>query len=404
MRLHISYTNYTDYRIFLSYTIKNDKLSLYKAILIKTFFFVISIFLGSHASTLIANTHNKSYLDFALEKVELAIKSNQTWDGPKEGPKLVGNKKIIFVASDLRNGGVYGVAKGISEAISNIDWQLRFIDSRGSETRQGAGLRIAISFKPDAIILGGIDALRHKDILIQAKKLGIIVVGWHAAELAGNNDELGLYTNITTDPIEVAEVAALLAVVNSKGKAKAIVFSDPNYKIAAIKAKMMVDTLKQCRTCQVLELKLLALDQIAEKMPNTLNQLWKSHGEDITHFLAINDLYIDYAAPSFVKRLENNKNIPLNISAGDGSKAAYKRINQQRFQLATVPEPLYLHGWQIIDELNRAFNHYPPSGYSTPVHLVIPNNVGELINNKSAGIYDPNNGYREAYLKIWSDK
>lgn len=365
---------------------------------------VIAIFFGCYVSQSIASNQEKSFLDFAINKVEQAIESSQTWDGPKDGPKLVGNKKIIFVASDLRNGGVYGVAKGISEAMSNLDWQLRFIDSRGSEIRQGAGLREAISFTPDAIILGGIDALRHKDILIQAKKFGIVVIGWHAAELAGSNDDLGLYTNITTDPLEVAEVAALLAVVNSKGKAKAIVFSDPNYKIASIKAKVMVDTIKRCLSCRVLELKPLALDQIAEKMPNTLTHLWQSYGEDITHILAINDLYIDYAIPSLESRLEEGKVIPLNISAGDGSKAAYKRISQQRFQLATVPEPLYLHGWQIIDELNRAFNNRPPSGYSTPVHLVIPNNVDELINNKNTGIYDPKNGYRETYLKIWGIK
>lgn len=362
---------------------------------------VIAIIFGCYASQSIASNQADDYLDFAIKKVEQAIESSPTWDGPIEGPKLVANKKIIFVASDLRNGGVYGVAKGISEAISNLDWQLRFIDSRGSEIRQGAGLREAISFEPDAIILGGIDALRHKDILIQAQKLGIVIVGWHAAELAGRNDDLGLYTNITTDPLEVAEVAALLAVVNSKGKAKAIVFTDPNYKIASIKARVMVDTIRRCTSCSVLELNPLALDQIAEKMPNTLNSLWQKYGEGITHILTINDLYIDYAIPSFESRLEEGKVIPLNISAGDGSKAAYKRISQQRFQLATVPEPLYLQGWQIIDELNRAFSHYPPSGYSAPVHLVIPNNVDELMNNKNTGVYDPRNGYRETYLNIW---
>ena len=369
--------------------------------LIKRFLPIIAMILSSYASYSLANNSPENYLDYAINKVEQATRSSQVWDGPTDGPKLVNNKKIIFVASDLRNGGVYGVAKGISEAISNLDWQLKFIDSRGSEIRQAAGLREAISFRPDAIILGGIDALRHKTILEQAKKQGIVVVGWHAAELAGGNNELGLYTNITTDPLEVAEVAALLAVVNSKGTAKAIVFTDPNYKIASIKARVMVDTLKQCSTCQVLELNSLALDEIAEKMPNTLNTLWNSYGENITYFLTINDLYIDYAIPSFESRLEESKGIPLNISAGDGSKAAYKRISQQAFQLATVPEPLYLQGWQIIDELNRAFSNHPPSGYSTPIHLVIPDNVDDLITSESSGIYDPKNGYRDVYLKIW---
>lgn len=136
-------------------------------------------------------------------------------------------------------------------------------------------------------------------------------------------------------------------------------------------------------------------------MPATLKNLDEKYGEKVTHLLAINDLYIDYAIPSLESNLEEYRLIPQNISAGDGSKAAYKRINSGQFQLATVPEPLYLQGWQIVDELNRAFNHMPPSGYSAPVHLVTPDNVEELISQSDKGIYDPKNGYREAYLKIW---
>jgi len=368
--------------------------------IIKYFIHIIAVLCFGFMSLCLADNHDDDFLSFAQKKVELAVKSNDIWDGPTVGPRIVRNKKIIFIASDLRNGGVYGVAKGMSEAISNIGWQLNFIDGRGSEVRQGAALTEAIGFKPDAILLGGIDALRHKNILKKAQSLGIVVIGWHASELAGSNKALGLYTNITTDPIEVAEVAALLAIVDSNGQAKIIVFSDPNYKIASMKASVMVDTIKRCSACSVLELKSLPLDKVADEMPNTLSALWEKYNDEITYILTINDLYIDYAIPSLESRLETGNIIPHNISAGDGSKAAYKRINQNNFQLATVPEPLYLQGWQIIDEFNRAFNKHPPSGYSTPVHLVTPDNVDELM-NQDTGIYDPKNGYRKVYLNIW---
>lgn len=341
------------------------------------------------------------FFEYAKEKVTRAVASQQQWDGPTQGPKVLHEKNVIFVASDLRNGGVYGVGRGISEAISNINWHLRFIDGLGSEVRQGAAIRKAISFKPDAIVLGGIDAVRHKEILKKAKDLGIVVIGWHATEFVGGNPEIGLYTNITTDPLAVAKVAALLAIVNSNGQAKTVVFTDPNYEIAMIKANAMVETIKRCDRCEVLELNYLPLDKIAEQMPATLQMLEKKYSNEITHLLAINDLYIDYAIPSLETSVEQHKPVPQNISAGDGSKAAYKRINRKQFQLATVPEPLYLQGWQIVDELNRAFNGMPPSGYSAPVHLVTPDNVEELIGQEDKGVYDPQNGYREAYLKIW---
>ena len=54
------------------------------------------------------------------------------------------------------------------------------------------------------------------------------------------------------------------------------------------------------------------------------------------------------------------------VSGGDGSVSAYDRVRQGQYQAATIPEPLNLHGWQAIDEMNRAFAGAPPSGYVTP--------------------------------------
>tara|TARA_Y100001956_G_C4120024_1_gene186903 strand:- start:291 stop:1406 length:1116 start_codon:yes stop_codon:yes gene_type:complete len=367
----------------------------------KLFARLFLLFLTSAVGTQATYAMEDEFLSYARSQVSKAISGSPVWDGPTSGPKAVYDRNVIFVASDLRNGGVYGVGKGMSEAISNLDWHLRFIDGLGSEVRQGAAIRKAIGFQPDAIVLGGIDALRHKEVLTFAQSLGIVVVGWHATELAGGSPEIGLYTNITTDPLDVAEIAALLAIVDSNGQANTLIFTDPNYKIATIKSTAMAETIKRCHGCELLEVKSLHLDKIAEQMPGTLEKLWEKHGQRITHILAINDLYIDYAIPSLESNQEKNNTLPQNISAGDGSKAAYKRINSDKFQLATVPEPLYLQGWQIIDELNRAFHDMPPSGYSAPVHLVTPKNVSDLIGVKGSGIYDPDNGYREAYLKIW---
>ncbi len=89
-----------------------------------------------------------------------------------------------------------------------------------------------------------------------------------------------------------------------------------------------------------------------------------------------------------------------NLSGGDGSESAYQRIRNQRFQAGTVPEPLNLHGWQMVDEINRALASQPPSGYSTPVHLVTADNIASDGGPKNS--FDPDNGYRDAYRKIWS--
>jgi ribose transport system substrate-binding protein len=90
---------------------------------------------------------------------------------------------------------------------------------------------------------------------------------------------------------------------------------------------------------------------------------------------------------------------PRNISAGDGSESAFQRIQSDQYQIGTVAEPLRLHGFQVIDELNRAFAGEAPSGYSAPVHLFTPANVKS--DRGPGGIYDPANGYEQEYRKVW---
>ena len=339
-----------------------------------------------------------AFLNEAQARVAEAIEVESQWSGPTKGPAAGLGKNIIFIASDLRNGGVNGVAKGVSEAIGHLDWNLRFLDGAGSETRQGAAIRKAIGFLPDGIVLGGIDAKRHSKILQAAKELGITVIGWHALPDAKGDEELGVFTNITTDIREVAEIAALLSVVEANGYARVVIFTDPNYTIALSKSDRMAEVIRECLHCELISIEHVPLDKTAEQMPQVVGRLLKEH-KDITHFLTINDLYIDFAIPSIESEKFDHGTAPISLSAGDGSSAAFQRIREGVYQGATVAEPLLLHGWQIVDEFNRAFLLQKPSGYSAAVHLVTDANIDQVVN--SAGIYDPPNEYRESYLDMW---
>jgi len=58
-----------------------------------------------------------------------------------------------------------------------------------------------------------------------------------------------------------------------------------------------------------------------------------------------------------------------------------------------------LHGWQLIDEMNRLVAGQGVTGYVFPVHLVTAENVRE--DGGERLIYDPSNGYRDIYRHIW---
>ena len=265
----------------------------------------------------------------ARSVVAAATAASSRWDGPTTGPRAAAGKTVVYVAADLRNGGIQEVGDGVQEAGKKIGWTVRVLDGQGSVSGIQSAFSQAIALKPDGIVIGGFDVLQSAPIIKQAAAQGIKLVAWHGAPAAGPMPDDKIISNITSDSARVAKVAADYAIVQSGGHAGVIIFTDS----ALISAGR------------------------------------------------------DAAGP------------PLNISAGDGSNSAYERIRTVQYQAATVPEPLLLQGWQVVDEMNRGFAGQPASGYVAPVHLVTAKNVD--LDGGKHDIYDPDNGYRLAYAKIW---
>ncbi|MEL0636994.1 substrate-binding domain-containing protein [Marinomonas sp. TI.3.20] len=340
-----------------------------------------------------------SFLDMAKAKVNAATAPYTKWDGPTTGPKATQNKTIVFLASDMRNGGVLGVSKGVEEAAKAIGWKVRVLDGQGTVSGRTSAFNQAIALKPDGIILGGFDVNEQSAGIDTAADHGITVVGWHAAPKPGPIPSKHIYTNITTDADDVASIAALYAVADSNGKAGVVIFTDSAYSVAIAKSDAMAKVIKECKGCTLISVEDTPLSDTSTRMPQLTTSLLQRYYGKWTYSLGINDLYFDYIGSSLISSgLPENK-LPRNLSAGDGSQSAYARIRNNMFQVGTVPEPLNLHGWQIVDELNRSFSGQPPSGFSTPVHLVTPKNIS--FDGGERGVFDPDNHYREAYQAIW---
>ncbi|MEM8858764.1 MAG: substrate-binding domain-containing protein [Chloroflexota bacterium] len=335
----------------------------------------------------------------AKARVEQATEPAEVWDGPTSGPVAQTNKLIVYVASDLRNGGVLGVSEGVQEAGDAIGWEIRILDGRGTESGRQIALEEALSLNPDGIVIGGFDANEHKALMDQANAAGIVMVGWHVAADPGPVANSPVFANISSDSKDVAEIAALFAVSDSNGKGGVVIFTDSNFEVALAKSDFMKEIIEACKSCQLLSVEDVSLADTSLQMPDRITDLYNQFGNDWDYSLGINDLYFDFGAPSIQLAFGSADNGPKSLSAGDGSISAYQRIRTQEGQVGTVPEPLKLHGWQVVDELNRAFAGEEWSGYVTPVHLVINENIG--FDGGPSNVYDPENGYQEAYQKIW---
>ena len=190
-----------------------------------------------------------TYLDQATAAVAKATASSNQWDGPTSGPQLQANKKIIFIASDMKNGGVLGVQEGLSEAAKTAGWSLDVLDGTGSVKDQLAALNQAIARKPDGIVIGGWNPNVAKIPLQKAVKEGIVLMAWHAVPAPGPVPAYHIFYNVTSDSNEVSRMAALYAVAKSDGKAKVLIFTDSMYQIALDKANAMIDIINQCSGC-----------------------------------------------------------------------------------------------------------------------------------------------------------
>jgi ribose transport system substrate-binding protein len=341
-----------------------------------------------------------AYLTMAKEYIAKVTAPGAPWTGPTTGPKAQGKKLIVYASADQRNGGAQGVGDGAQEAAKVMGWDFRILDGQGSVQLRTTALNEAIALKPDGIILGTIDAAEQAPAVKQAVSQGIKVVGWHSAGAPGPVKDPPVITNITTDPNDVAKAAGLYAVVDSGGTAGVILFTDSIYAIATAKTNAEADAIKGCKSCSVLAVEDTPIGDLANRMPQLTTSLLAKYSKKWTYGIGVNDLYFDFSAPSLQSAgVDPATGYPRQISAGDGSVPAFQRIRDHHYQIGTVAEPLHLHGWMCIDELNRAFAGEPPSGFVPPPHLFIASNLDH--DGGPNNTYDPENGYRDVYKKIW---
>ncbi len=344
----------------------------------------------------------EDFLSVAKAYVAKAQQSGAPWSGPTKGPAAAKPKTVILVSADTRNGGIQGFTDGAAQAAKVIGWNFRIIDGQGSVSGRSTALSQALALKPDAILLGGVDAAEQASLLGQIAAHGIKIIGWHSLPDPGVTKGSPIFFNVSTDAREVARAAAMEAIVDCNGTANVVLFGDSIYKISDAKLEAAAATLKQCSGCSVLSSEDTPIAEASQRMPQLTTSLLGKYGSKWTYAIGVTDLYFDYISPSLRAAGIGPGGYPRAISAGDGSVSAFERIRSGEYQIATVAEPLNEQGWQAIDEANRTISGAPPSGYISPVHLITKQNINA--DGGDHNVYDPANGYQDIYKKIWGVK
>ncbi len=318
------------------------------------------------------------------------------------GPPAQSGKRVAFIASDFKNGGVMGVYRGFEEAAQKLGWKIQLEDGRSLKATQAALLTRVLSDPPDGIVFGGFEPTDFTEQVERAKHAKVVLLGWHAGKEPGATKEL--FVNVSTRPVDVAKIAATYVIKDAlanKRQVGVVIFNDNQYAVANAKTEAMKQTINACQDykgCKVLAVENVLISDAAAAMPVVVPKLIAAHGAAWTYSLAINDVYFDEINYPL---LQAKRNDILSVSAGDGSTKALSRIGAGvSQQVATVAEPLKMQGYQLADELNRGLAGTAPSGFQSQPILV----TTDLLKATGNRGIESNLGFEAAYSAIWTRK
>ncbi|WP_413560448.1 substrate-binding domain-containing protein [Bdellovibrio sp. HCB209] len=314
----------------------------------------------------------------------------------EDGPPAQANKKIMFLASNLRNGGVKAVNDSFAQAAKQLKWKVEVVDCVGNRSLAAKELKKLKDKSFDGIVIGGFDGADFRSELKKLRKLGVKTVGWHAASKSGATPDL--FFNVTTDPIDVANTATKQLTSFGAKSGGVIILTDRDFAVATAKTLAMKKNIEGMADFKLLEVEDLSIAKSDSEIAHLVKAWNQKFGKTWTHTIAINDIYFDNMASSLkdVKRDD-----VVGIAAGDGSEEAVDRIRTLKAtQLVTIAEPLKMQGWQLADELNRAFAGEAPSYFQSELIVVSKKYLDSLKGSDIEERLD----YQNTYMNIWYPK
>ncbi|MBX6321953.1 MAG: substrate-binding domain-containing protein [Rhodospirillaceae bacterium] len=318
------------------------------------------------------------------------------WHGPTSGPKAsTGDVTIVYVSADQSYVSFVNWGQGIIDAATALGWNVVVLNGKGTVSGTLAAMQQALSMHPTAIVTSA-DAGALQAPIKKAVAEGIPVVGIHATAYPGPSPELGLFTNITSNPAEIGQSQAAYVIATSGGKAHVAHMLDNSFAIARFKAKAATDPIKNCEGCKFLEMVNIPIGEQARRIPPAVSGLLANYG-DSWWVTTCCDNFFPYVASAL--RSSGASPEKIRLVGSDGPPSAYDMIRKGNFEVATVPEPSTLFGYQAVDAVVRAMAGEPPAPFIQPTYLVTKDNVDAEGGDKDQFI--PSNGFACHYLAIW---
>lgn len=317
------------------------------------------------------------------------------WLGPTTGPEAPkGHLVIAWVNANASYTPYIYWGNGVKDAAKILGWKVVSFDGRGTVSGQLKAMQQALALKPNAIITpANADALEKP--IRKAVSEHIPVIGIHATDFPGPSPKLDLYMNITSNPATIGRAEAAYVIAASDGKARDVHLLDSAYSIARFKAKATVAPLKNCKGCDLLKEVNLPLNA-SGRISSVVSGLVGQYGTHWWLTTCCDGFLPDVAAALRASRIHPGE---IRLVGADGPPASYEMVRKNGYEVASVPEPSTLFGFEAVDAVVRAYAHTPPAHFLQPVHIVIHSNVDEEGGKENQ--YIPPNNFACYYKDIW---
>ena len=338
-------------------------------------------------------------LTLAQAKAFVAVASGLTtkWTGPTKGPLAQkGDYTIAYVSSDQSYVSYVNWGDGVKAAANALGWKSVNFDGKGTVSGNLDAMNQAVASNPIAIVTSA-DASALQVPIQEAVSKGIPVIGIHATAFPGPHPELGLFDEISSDPAQIGLAQAAYVIAASGGKARQVHMLDNSYAIARFKGQAASLPTKNLKTAKFLTEINIPVAEQNTRIPAAVTSMISKYGtKDLWVTTCCDNFYTDVAAALRSSGIKPNQ---VKLVGSDGPPSAYDMIRKGEFEVATVPEPSTLFGYQAVDAVVHAMAGIAPAVFSAPVHLVTKANV-ETEGGKS-NQYIPSNGFACQYTNIW---
>jgi ribose transport system substrate-binding protein len=335
-------------------------------------------------------------VDEAKTLVAQRTKPQTDWSGPSAGPKAASQEvTVVYVSADQSYVSFVNWGRGVSDAAKALGWKAIVLNGQGTVTGTLSAMQQAVALKPAAIITSA-DASALQGPIQQAVKQNIPVIGIHATAFPGPDPKLGLYNNISSNPAEIGETQAAYVIAESNGKAKLLHFLDNSFAIARFKAEAATDPVKACTGCTFAGMVNIPIADQTKRIPSVISGIVANQGSNWWGTTCC-DNFFPYVASAL--RASGVKPDQVHLVGSDGPPSAYDMIRKGEYEVATVPEPSTLFGYQAIDAVVRSMAGQEPSKFVQPTYLVTRENADAEGGKKNEFI--PSNNFECHYMNIW---